>query len=294
MEVKIRTEKFIEKSKEIHKNKYKYSNVNYLNTKTKVKIICPIHGEFEQRPNDHLNGFGCSKCSGNKRLTSNEFIKNAKEKYKNKYDYSLVNYINNKTKVKIICPIHGKFETKPNDHLNGSGGCPKCHGRNKTTDDFIEDSNLIHFNKYDYSITNYENVFKKVKIICPTHGEFQQTPNNHLSGSGCPVCKESKGECEIRFKLEEKNIRYIRQKRFPDCKYKYTLPFDFYLPDYNICIEFHGLQHYQPISFFGGEDVFLNTQIRDKIKEQYCNEKNIKFIVIKYSDNINEKLRHVC
>lgn len=289
----LRIENFINKAKEKHKNKYDYSNVIYLNTKTKVKITCPEHGEFEQRPNDHLNGFGCSKCSGNKRLTTNEFIEKAKERHGDKYDYSLVEYVNNKEKVKIICLIHGIYETKPNDHLNSSGGCPKCHGRNKTTIEFINESNIIHFNKYCYELTKYENVFKKVKINCPIHGEFEQTPNNHLSGSGCPICSESKGECEIRFILEGKKIKFIPQKRFPDCKHVYTLPFDFYLPDLNTCIEFHGLQHYKPIKFFGGDNTLKKTQKRDKIKKRYCYEKNINFIIIKYTDNINEKLKDV-
>ena len=122
-------EQFIEKAIKVHKNKYDYSLVNYKNSSTKIKIICPEHGVFEQRPNDHMY-YGCNECGykevgENSRKTNKYFINKSREAHNNKYDYSLVNYIKNKIKVKIICPEHGVFEQAPSDHMRGIG-CPTC------------------------------------------------------------------------------------------------------------------------------------------------------------------------
>ena len=125
------TEEFIEKAKEIHKNKYDYSKVEYVNTTTPVTIICPIHGEFQQRPTDHLKGYGCKRCAAikaneSRKLTTEEFIRRARKVHGDKYDYSKTNYVNNNTKVTIICPIHGEFYQLPYNHLRGKG-CRKCN-----------------------------------------------------------------------------------------------------------------------------------------------------------------------
>lgn len=167
--------------------------VEYIDSATKVKIVCPEHGEFEQTPTKHLSNQGCNKCSINKRSglcrsTLNEFIENANKTHDNEFDYSLVNYINAHTKVKIICREHGVFEQTPDAHLNRKSKCPKCVGRNKTTYEFISECAKIHNNKYDYSRTKYVNSTTKVKIICPLHGEFEQLPRLHLKGAGCKKC----------------------------------------------------------------------------------------------------------
>ena len=112
-------EEFINECNIKHNNLYDYTLVDYIDCNTKVKIICPIHGEFEQRPYSHLKAkIGCGSCSNRKKMTNNDFINKAIQKHGNKYDYSLVNYIDRNTKVKIICPIHGEFEIKPEGHLN--------------------------------------------------------------------------------------------------------------------------------------------------------------------------------
>ena len=129
-----------------------------------------------------------------KKLTNNEFIKKAREIHGDKYDYSKVDYINNKTKVCIICPEHGEFWQKPNYHLSACG-CPKCKcdkikkTKYITTESFIQKAHEVHESKYDYSKVEYKGIFEKVCIICPEHGEFWQTPNNHLNNKrGCPKC----------------------------------------------------------------------------------------------------------
>ena len=286
--IKSNKDDFIKKSKKIHGDKYNYDMVDYINCETKIKIICPDHGVFEQRPTRHFNGDGCSECSGNFSSVEN-FIKISNKIHNNKYDYSLINYRNNKTKVKIICPNHGIFEQRPDNHIGNTQGCPKCGTeltKNKTTDSielFINKSNKIHNNKYDYSISSYKNSKTKVKILCPIHGEFKQTPNSHIRGNGCPVCQNSKGENKICEILNKNNIKFSRQKTFFECKDINELPFDFYLLDYNICIEFDGIQHFVPIEYWGGEETLKYIKMHDKIKDDFCKEKNIKIIRIKYN-----------
>src|SRR3990167_6862326 len=152
------TNKFINKANKIHNYKYDYSEVAYLNSKTKIKIICKEHGIFKQRPDSHLNGNGCKKCANIKKNNKNKFIKQAKEIHNSKYNYCNVNYINNKTKIKIICKKHGTFEQTPNNHLHGFG-CIKCAYNAKTsnTNEFINSANKIHNYKYNYSEVNYIN-----------------------------------------------------------------------------------------------------------------------------------------
>ena len=284
---RLTNKEFIEKSKLKHGDLFNYSLSEYVNDGIKVKIICKEHGIFEQRPNSHMKGIGCKKCGseiGNKNRSNKNFIKNASILHGNKYEYTEVNYINNKTKVNIICREHGIFEQTPNSHLM-ERGCPSCVKSNSK--DFIEKSNLIHNGKYDYSIVEYKNARTKIDIICNIHGIFKQTPANHLNGNGCPICRCSKGELKIIKILKDNNIKYIPQYTFDDCKYKNKLPFDFYLPDYNTCIEYNGEQHYQVIEGWGGIDNFKLRQIRDKIKKEYCLINNIPLITISYKETFN-------
>jgi hypothetical protein len=122
---KLNNELFIKKSIKKHGNKYDYSLVDYINSKTKVKIICPNHGIFEQNPNNHISGSNCFECKPNFAYSSDRIIDKFNKIHNNKYDYSLVEYKNSHTKIKIICQKHGNFEQKPFKHLQ-SQGCPKC------------------------------------------------------------------------------------------------------------------------------------------------------------------------
>lgn len=292
------TEQFIEDAKNVHGDKYDYSLVEYVGSHSKIKIICKEHGVFEQSSTNHLSGGGCPICCNNVKLTTEEFIKRAKKLHGDKYDYSLVDYKNTGTKVKIICPIHGEFQQRPTGHLSGKE-CRKC-GFIKTIshtkmskDEFIEKAKKIHGDKYDYSKSEYINCDKKILIICPKHGEFKQSPYCHLVGYRCPTCKSSKGELKVKNFLDENNIKYIPQHFFPDCKYKNVLKFDFYLPYYNICIEYDGQQHFEP-SFMNYYGKTLNeNKKRDEIKNQYCLNNNIKLIRIKYDQNVNDYLSNL-
>ncbi|MDR0676115.1 MAG: DUF723 domain-containing protein [Elusimicrobiota bacterium] len=233
-----------------------------------------------------------------KKLTIKEFIEKANKVHNNKYDYSFVEYINMRTKVKIICPIHGIFEMQPGCHLSGQG-CPECSGKKRYTQkEWIERASKIHNNKYDYSLVEYKGQEKKVKIICPIHGMFEQKAMQHTNSlNGCPLCRESHGEKEINQILIEKNINFLRQKKFKECKNQQELPFDFYLPEHNICIEYQGEQHYKPMRYSRRKEIneynFYKIQITDKIKKDFCIKNNIRLIEITYKENIKGKLEEM-
>ena len=214
-----------------------------------------------------------------KKLTTKDFIERAIKVHGDKYDYSKVEYINNRTEVCIICPTHGEFWQRPDKHLLGHG-CNLCckTGIKSNTNTFIEKAKKIHGNKYDYSKVEYTNALTKVCIICPKHGEFWQTPHMHLRGNGCQKCRQSKLEKEIELLLSKNNIKYIEQCGKSTFSWLSKMKLDFYLPEYNIAIECQGEQHFKPIEHFGGNEEFKIVSIRDKRKRKLCDENNIKII----------------
>lgn len=277
--------KFIKKAQEIHHNEYDYSCIVYHNNNTKVLIRHMKCGkEFWQSPKKHLRGQGCPYCSKTRKSTTYDFIKKAKKIHGDKYDYSKVNYINNKTKVCIIHKDCGEeFCQTPHNHLKGRG-CPYCRNlksalsRTKSTNDFIDEARKIHDNKYDYSHVEYINSKQKVHIICPTHGDFLQTPSSHLMGCGCPKCNQSKMEEKTENMLIKHKINFISQKRFD---WLGLQSLDFYLPDYNIVIECQGKQHFEPVTFGSCKDkdkMFKNIKLLDENKHELCKEHNINLI----------------
>lgn len=330
------TEKFIEQSIKIHNNRYDYSKVEYKTKNDKVCIICPEHGEFWQIANNHLKGHGCPKCgikitSNAKLKSTEEFIKSAKLLYGEMFDYSKVNYINTKTPVCIICHTldengkeHGEFWQTPQSHLSGRKGCLKCKSeklsnlKKSNTEDFIKKANKIHLDKYNYSKVNYISAHSKVTIICPEHGEFEQTPNHHLNGQGCPICKSSKGELLVKNILTKYKIPFKSEVTYATNeivrnKKEFRIDFVITLNNHLYFIEYNGIQHYKPIEYFGGKYEFELQQKRDnyvrnfvlrhsdkisllelnyKLKEKTVEEKIIKFLKINQApinSDINSK-----
>jgi very-short-patch-repair endonuclease len=342
-------ENFIKDAINIHGDKFIYDKVDYISNQKKVIIGCKIHGYFEQSPQSHLNTkVGCKKCADENRdreykpkYTTEEFILESKSKWGNKYDYSLVSYVNSRTKVKVIYDgiiysqtpashlkypperymdqdiflIKAKrkwsdkydyslvryvstkvpvkiiydgiiYEQLPHNHLIYA---PEL--KNKTTkSEFIERGNEIHNFKYKYDKLQYENDRSKVLITCPIHGDFRQTANAHLRGCGCKKCSESYGEKEISKFLDKFSIKYIREHKFEGCRNIYPLKFDFYIPSMRTAIEFDGIQHFQPLQIFGGTEAFEKLKINDRIKEDYCEDNYINLIRIRY-DQIDDIYR---
>ena len=340
--------KFINK----HGYKFDYSKVVYKNNKTNIKIICPMHGLFEQTPKRHLlSNTGCHLCTNELKRIENssntkEFIEKSKLIWGEKYDYSKVNYINALSKVIII--LDGiEYLQVPCSHL--SRKAPENKDTKKTTEEFAKEANIVHNNKYDYSITNYItsndhiefmyngvvysqiaiehlrghqpdnkitpdkyikmcadkfnskfeypylnteliNINSKITILCKIHGISTQTAYIHYNSKcGCKHCVDnsSKGELKIMSVLGQLNISYIPQYKFDECKKILKLPFDFYLPAYNMCIEYDGYQHFNEIQHFGGEKALKELKINDSIKNDFCLKNNIKLLRIAYYDYMN-------
>lgn len=287
------TVEWIKKAREVHGNAYDYSQSEYISSKDKIYIICHNkdefgveHGGFWQVANSHLAGHKCPKCA--KRFSDkSSFIAKANSIHKGKYLYDKVDYVNATTKVCIICPEHGEFWQTPNSHLCGRG-CKVCANHTPlTAERFIQLANLKHNGKYDYSLITNPSSQRKVKIICPKHGVFEQVANNHLCGAGCPVCKESKGEREIENYLTRNGIDFIRQYKIeiiPRLFSRVKLRVDFYLPMHNMIIEFNGRQHYEYIEAWNkNRDNFGEQRERDQHLREYCRDSGIKLIEIPYT-----------
>lgn len=286
-------EEFIKKAEIIHNGKYDYSKVTYIDSKTKVCIICPTHGEFWQKPNDHLSGRGCKYCYNERRgdgqrSNKNKFIEKANIIHNGKYDYSKVEYVNTHTKVCIICPIHGDFWVEPSSHLSGRQ-CKECakinRAKNKTmtNEEFINKAKTVHGEKYDYSFTEYNGIMNFVEINCPFHGIFRQIASYHLSGNGCQQCalemKESESEREI-YQFVSENYDGLALRNYRKTL-KDNRELDIYLPSLKLAIEFDGL-------FWHSTKNNTDTNYHlNKTKE--CEEKGIRLIHIFEDEWIHKK-----
>ena len=242
-------------------------------------------------------------CKMSKKKSNDEFIREVQLIHHNRYDYSKVKYINNKTKVCIICPDHGEFWQIPSDHLNGKG-CPQCAGNVRyNKDTFVEKAKIIHNDRYDYSKVQYVNAHTKVCIICPEHGEFWQTPNNHLNGNGCPLCKNRKIGNVLRDTVEGFIEKSNELNEITNCL-KVLLPqqrnreilrnreIDIYIPLLKLGIEYNGL-HWHSERLGKGKNYHL-----DKLNK--CNEQGIRLIQIFEDEWIDRreicesKLKQIC
>jgi hypothetical protein len=254
--IKSDTQAFIKHSIEIWGDLYDYSKSVYIDSKHKINIICKIHGEFFQLPSNHYK-YKCRKCSHksnirNKNLNekcNNEFISKANNVHKNYYDYSLIAYINAKTKIKIICKIHGEFEISPNNHLRGKG-CAKCGilsstlSKRKSFDEYFKEFANIFADKYDYSHVKWEGACKPIDVKCKKHGFFSIIPYVHKTGKECPKCSNQYSKTSIDWLLYIE-IKYCIDIQHAKNKGEYIIPgtrykADGYAESINTIFEFHG------------------------------------------------------
>jgi hypothetical protein len=302
MNKKYNTEIFIKKAKQVHGNLYNYSLVEYQKSNLKVKIICPVHGVFEQTPASHLTGRKCNKCQtikvhAKQKKTTDKFIEECIKKFgKERFDYSETKYFGAHKTIKVKCKKHGCFFVIARVHYINDGCCPKCKKEKlynlfaDTKEGFIKKAEKLHGDNYDYDLVEYFNAAKKIKIKCKKHNYvFEATPNNHLRGKGCPKCKASKGELKIRNFLLKEKINFSEQRKFYGCEHKNSLIFDFYLIDKNLLIEYQGEQHYMYCNQFHNHNKksLQHQQVKDQIKWQYAKDNNIKFLEIAYWDYEN-------
>jgi hypothetical protein len=285
-------EEFVSRANKIHGiGKYDYSESNYVRSIDFITIKCPVenHGYFNQIANSHLRGKGCSKCGGCGSYDKNYFIIKAEKIHGKKYDYSKVLYDNSYTEIIIICKKqnHGEFKQRPDCHLLGSG-CIKCQYDKKrsNTEEFIIKAKKLHENKYDYSKVDYNSSNVKISIICVenNHGVFNQTPNGHLRGRGCPKCiSNAYSKVQIQWLELLSNLYNINiQHALNGGEYiieKTRWKADGYCAETNTIFEYHGsFWHGDPVLYKSEMmnpvlkktmgDVYNNTIIREqKIKE---------------------------
>lgn len=268
-------------------------NSDYLGNKNYVVVTCKKHNHtFRTTPNRLHRGEGCLCCynerRGNKtRKNVETFISEARKIHGDKYSYDKVVYKNNKTEVCITCKEHGDFFMKPNKHLSSKQGCPKCHGKHITTEEWILRAKLIHGETYGYENVKYSTNRTKVLIRCKKHGIFKQAPEKHLEGEGCPICKESKLEKFVAKKLQKLGIIFERQKHF---KWLDRLSLDFYIPSKNIAIECQGRQHFMNVDIFGGECGYKIRLKNDLLKKEKCLKNELKLIYIVDDDIFKQNL----
>lgn len=267
---------------------------NYQRSITPITMKHKVCGtKWKVRPNNFLCGKRCPFCDDKRRrLTQKEFEKKI-EILENKKYVVLSEYQTYKSPIIMKHKACGyKWKTTP-DRFFGGKRCPLCAGNTKkdTTSYVREVENLDENYKV---LDKYKNNQEKIKMLHTECGnQFEMRPADFLTGQRCPHCKQSRGERDIANFLKNSSIEYEFQKRFKDCKDKRALPFDFYIPALNYCIEFDGKQHFEPVDYFGGEKAFKEVQRRDGIKTKYCEEKGIKLLRIRYDEDVEEKINSI-
>ena len=258
------------------------------NNRTKICVKCS-RGHITERIWQGKNRIvGCQDCQreNNKKWTIEKIIE-----YVENEGYKFIDILNDnglKSRIIIQCsnPKHKPYEVifgnfKGNDGKKGTR-CVECV-RDKWNEENI--INIIENEGYKFiKFIEFKKVLSRIEIECHKGHRYDVRFSKFLEGIRCPYCNESKGEKEVARVLDKYVINYTRQYRFEDCRLKYPLPFDFYLSDYNCCIEFDGLQHRYISEYFGGFDKFVSTVISDTVKSEYCKKNNIKLIRIPYNE----------
>lgn len=255
MREKYTADTFIQAAMKKHGVRYDYSLVDYVNSQTKVIIICREHGNFAQQPNNHVHGQGCPVCGKAlgkpPRMTYETFVERAREIHGDNYDYDKVLMNSTTIPVEIICKKHGSFLQTPSNHLSGKG-CKKCAGVDKlTTEQFIERAREVHGDRYDYSSVDYETTHKNVQVICREHGIFCIPPVAHIHNRrGCQKCQK----IESTRKLTKPVTKVIEESTRVHGD-KYTIVAESYVnrvTKMNVVCKIHGMFSLTTSSFLAG------------------------------------------
>ena len=273
----------------IEENGYKFLEiVDYKGVRSKVKIWCgnENHEPYIVDFYSFKNGSRCKQCYDLRRGVGQKFTFEFVKSELEKIGYTLLEdvYVNNRTKMNMICS-NGHHIKMTFDSIRSGKKCRQCSGSQKH--EYDEVKNNIESQGYKLLSDSYISNKHYLDLQCPKGHEYKVKYNHWITGARCPKCRESKGERSIYKLLEEYNITYIREYRFNECKDINTLPFDFYLPDFNTCIEFDGEQHYASCDFYGGDEAYEIRKLHDNIKTSYCINNNIKLIRIPYWDYCN-------
>lgn len=291
----VNTRAFIKKAQQKHGYKYNYSKTIYINRNTNVAIICDEHNVFYQNPMDHLNSkYGCGLCSNKargitRRKSQENFIRDAKKKYGDRFNYDEVNYVTATIPIKIFCtvPSHGYFFSTPNNLLHPKTlvGCRKCSvlisGNYYTQEKFINKSNEIFNGQYDYSLVEYKMWNIPVNIICKVHGSYHIKPTYHLRGVGCSKCSHQKMYSKVQiewlnflarsFDIKIEHATNVGEHRIKASKYRA----DGYCEENNTIFEFHGCYFHGCIKCFENRND-INEKLHYTFAELYNKTENKK------------------
>jgi len=293
---------FFRKSDQRHAGRFDYSEVVYIDANTPVQIICTEHEPFHAKPKSHLyaQSGNCPRCyqetrghswkrtGERQRLSREEFVRRARARHGSAYCCDDVQYVNFASKIVLTCPLHGPFLMAPEKHLAGQG-CKRCaHGRLSQRRRLriwalmARISEVHGLGHYDYDLRGYVNFHSHIRVRCARHGWFEQEIGAHLSGHACAMCCCSRGERRVRQVLNELDFEFCEQARFPECRDRGQLAFDFYIPGLRVLIEYDGKQHFQRSELWGGHHVLALTQRHDAIKDEFAVTHGYRLIRIPY------------
>ena len=274
---------------------------DYFGQSKKCKLKCPNNHVYEQIPNDLLQGHKCKKCATEEVVSKFRLSYDDVKHNLEKWGFTLLSkeYKSNGDKLEVKCNKCGCVFYPSYGNLQQGTRCPDCYKKEKGKDSLIPyKKRLEYVRSFGFDILTpkeeYVNGYQKIKLKCDEGHIYHGRIYDFVAGNRCPICRKSKGEVKISKILDDKHINYIEQYRINDCRLYRPLPFDFYLPDYNILIEFDGKQHYVIESFGKDLDTFISIKIRDTIKNIYCDKNNLNLIRIPYWEinNIEEILNN--
>lgn len=270
----------------------------YTRLSDKYIYVCPKHGEYYQAWREHKEGHGCKKCQYTtiNKKDNQYFIDKLNDKFKGSIIINKIYRKDRKVYGSFTCVKHNcTYDRLVNRMLDKRRGncCPECvsiskvkHRTGKTAKKDYDTHYRECLNAHcDLPLPNQKYINNSSELLykCPKGHTYLQTPNTHLTNHGCPICNESHGERFIRNYLDRHNIKYEAQKKFEDLKDKKQLSYDFYLSDYNILIEYQGIQHYESVDYFGGDSRFETQLYHDFIKYKYAKDNNYKLIELPYT-----------
>lgn len=278
----------------------------YKNSHTKIEFRCKEGHKWITTPSNVLDGKTCLTCANiqsslRQRKSQEQFVEEVRNLHP---DITVVGeYVNSNTKIEFMCSKGHVWKTTPHNILDGCS-CPTCKGKKisaKKTKSHEQFANELFQVSPDITVLGeYKGTFTKIKTKCNKCGhEWESIPCNLLAGCGCPKCATSKGEKMVEEYLEQHNVVFETQKRFKDCVDQRPLPFDFYLPEYNMLIEYQGAQHYMATRRMGDEERLIYRQKHDCIKREYCKTQKINLLEIPYtkfnhiSEILDEALQNI-
>lgn len=265
---------------------------SYVTAITKLRVKHNKCGNiYETKPNNFLNGRRCPYCNGDIKKTNGQFQQEIHDLVGDEYTF-LDYYVNAQTKIIVK---HNKcghtYRVKPNNFLQGYR-CPYCAGlAKKTNNDFKKVVFNLVGTEYTF-LEPYINNSTKIKVKHNTCGHtYKVRPNDFLNGRRCPYCNSPKGETIISKILKSLGIKYEYQKAFDDLKDMRSLSYDFYISSQSILIEYQGIQHYEPVDIFGGDNQFKIQQKHDKMKADYARNHSYNLIAVPYTEDTFSEIK---